>query len=58
MRAFSSVPRFGTVVRFLSRSEKTRVREVWGALGVGAGAEGVDGSLPPQLEEVWAPVFR
>ncbi|KAJ7897362.1 hypothetical protein B0H14DRAFT_3425379 [Mycena olivaceomarginata] len=58
MRAFSSVPRFGTVVRFLSRSEKTRVREVWGALGVGAGAEGVDGGLPPQLEEVWAPVFR
>ena len=37
MRAFSSVARFGTVVRFLSRAEKTRVREVWGTLGIGAG---------------------
>jgi hypothetical protein len=54
MRAFPGVARFGTVVRFLSRTEKARVRAVWGALGV----EGGDGVLPPQLEEVWAPVYR
>ncbi|KAJ6601386.1 hypothetical protein DFH09DRAFT_1355547 [Mycena vulgaris] len=48
LRAFARVPRFGTVVRFLSRAEKARVRAVWGALGVdGAG-----------LGEVWGPVFR
>ncbi|KAF8204337.1 hypothetical protein K438DRAFT_2014989 [Mycena galopus ATCC 62051] len=55
MRAFSGVPRFGTVVRLLSRGEKARVREAWGALGVEGNS---DGGLPPQLEEVWAPVYR
>ncbi|KAJ6520282.1 hypothetical protein C8R45DRAFT_954627 [Mycena sanguinolenta] len=56
MRAFAGVARFGTVVRLLSRAEKARVRAVWGALGVGA--EGSEAGLPPQLEEVWAPVYR
>ncbi|KAJ7086604.1 hypothetical protein C8R43DRAFT_311567 [Mycena crocata] len=56
LRAFAGVPRFGTVVRFLSRAEKARVRGVWGALGVGDG-EGSAG-LPSQLEEVWGAVYR
>ncbi|KAJ7269276.1 hypothetical protein B0H12DRAFT_1094983 [Mycena haematopus] len=50
MRAFSGVPRFGTVVRLLSRAEKARVREVCGVFGRAEG-EGSDG-------EVWAPVWR
>lgn len=49
LHAFARVPRFATVVRFLSRAERARVREVWGALGVG-GAE--------QLGEGWGAVFR
>ncbi|KAF7337642.1 hypothetical protein MSAN_02237500 [Mycena sanguinolenta] len=56
MHAFGSVARFGTVARLLSRAEKARVRGVWGVLGVGA--EGSEAGLPPQLEEVWAPVYR
>ncbi|KAJ7016835.1 hypothetical protein C8F04DRAFT_1159197 [Mycena alexandri] len=65
MCAFPAVPRFGTVVRFLSRPEKARVRAMWGALGVGSGSgvgaegtEGGGGGLPPQLEEVWGAVYR
>ncbi|KAJ7651469.1 hypothetical protein DFH06DRAFT_1094467 [Mycena polygramma] len=57
MRAFPGVARFGTVVRFLSRAEKARVRGLWGALGVGAGTGG-GGVLPPELDEVWGAVYR
>jgi hypothetical protein len=32
---FARVPRFGTVVLFLSRKEKDIAKEVWGRLGVG-----------------------
>ncbi|KAJ6486194.1 hypothetical protein C8R47DRAFT_1278683 [Mycena vitilis] len=58
VRAFPSVPRFGTVVRFLSRTEKARVRGLWSALGVGAGTRDGDGVLPPELDEVWGAVYR
>ncbi|KAJ6541939.1 hypothetical protein B0H19DRAFT_1175283 [Mycena capillaripes] len=58
MRAFPGVARFGTVVRFLSRAEKARVRAVWGELGVGV-VEGDGMGLPPsQLEEAWGAVYR
>ncbi|KAJ7665318.1 hypothetical protein DFH06DRAFT_1323710 [Mycena polygramma] len=57
MRAFPGVARFGTVVRFLSRAEKARVRGLWGALGVGAGTGG-GGVLPPELDEAWGAVYR
>ncbi|KAJ7687450.1 hypothetical protein B0H17DRAFT_1070256 [Mycena rosella] len=50
MHTFPRVPRFGTVVRFLSAAEKARVRAVWGALGVDAGGAG--------LEDVWGAVYR
>ncbi|KAJ7733560.1 hypothetical protein DFH07DRAFT_967957 [Mycena maculata] len=65
MHAFARVPRFGTVVRFLSRAERARVRAVWGALGVSSGGtergEGQGGEVcgrPAQLEEVWGAVWR
>lgn len=35
MENFAKVPRFGTVVLFLSRKEKDLVKQVWGRLGVG-----------------------
>ncbi|KAJ7150285.1 hypothetical protein C8R46DRAFT_500390 [Mycena filopes] len=63
MCAFPTVARFGTVVRFLSRAEKARVRAVWAKLGVGAGVgtetetEGAEAGVPPQLEEVWGAVY-
>lgn len=31
---FENVPRFGTVLLFLSETEKARIREIWKLLGV------------------------
>ncbi|KAJ7610977.1 hypothetical protein FB45DRAFT_942195 [Roridomyces roridus] len=47
--AFARVPRFGTVLRFLSGAERERVKAAWSLLGV-TGAS--------QLGEVWGPVWR
>ncbi|KAF7303003.1 hypothetical protein MKEN_01263200 [Mycena kentingensis (nom. inval.)] len=55
MHAFESVPRFGTVTRFLSAPERRRVREVWAGLGIGA----EDATTPPyELPAVWGAVYR
>lgn len=35
MNSFANVPRFGTVVLFLSASEKEVAKKVWDLLGVG-----------------------
>jgi RNA polymerase II-associated protein 3 len=34
LTGFETVPRFGTVLLFLSEQEKARVREIWKLLGV------------------------
>ena len=47
MYAFGKVDRFGTVVLFLNKEEKARVRRVWGMLGVAPGG----GDAP------WKPIW-
>ena len=47
MHAFGKVDRFGTVVLFLSKEEKARVRRVWEMLGVALGEE----------DAAWKPVW-
>ncbi|KAK7063833.1 hypothetical protein R3P38DRAFT_2593656 [Favolaschia claudopus] len=54
MHAFANVPRFGTVLRFLSRAEKARVRELWSSL-LGEGGEGQ--GRPVQLDKIWDAVY-
>ncbi|KAJ7070602.1 TPR-like protein [Mycena amicta] len=56
MHAFASVPRFGTVVRFLSASERQKVRGMWVDLGVGVDGDGL--TRPGELEEVWGALYR
>lgn len=41
MHAFGKVDRFGTVVLFLNKEEKARVRRVWDMLGTAPGEEDV-----------------
>ncbi|KAF7302608.1 hypothetical protein HMN09_00895300 [Mycena chlorophos] len=60
LTAFAAVPRFGTVVRFLTAQERKRVREAWASVGVGVGVEGGGAKLerPDELDEVWGAVYR
>ncbi|KAJ7201254.1 hypothetical protein GGX14DRAFT_655950 [Mycena pura] len=55
MRAFPGVPRFGTVLRFLSAAERACVRGVWSTLGI---RHPDGGRCPAQLEEAWGAAYR
>ena len=47
MRAFGKVDRFSTVVLFLSKEEKARVRRVWEMLEV----------VPGEGDAAWKPIW-
>ena len=47
MQAFGKVDRFSTVVLFLSKEEKARVRRVWEMLGV----------VPGEGDAAWKPIW-